>query len=117
MFMCCEMDPHHDSSLKMVLVCIGERKRPMSLPQEASLADLKLRIVDAYRDVIPHSSSSTDDAIAASFVLQMKSENWHGEFIDVKSGDEVPDRSVLRVVTTSPQVYFCIYYSIDCMLS
>ena len=47
--------------------------------------------------MIPHGSSSTDEAIAESLILQVKAESWDGVFVDVKSGDVIPDKSVLRV--------------------
>ena len=54
--------------------------------------------------MIPHGSSSTDEAIAESLILQVKAESWDGVFVDVKSGDDIPDKSVLRVATSSAQV-------------
>ena len=91
-------------SIKTLLICFGERKRPITLPVEASVSDLKLCIVEEYRDVLPQGSSSTDEAIAESLILQVKAENWDGVFVDVKSGDDIVDKSVLRIVTANPQV-------------
>ena len=84
-----------------MLVCLGERKRPITLANDASVDDLKLCVVPEYSDVIPRSSSATDEAIASSLILQVKSEMWNG---DVKSGDEVVDKTVFRVATATPEV-------------
>ena len=92
-------------NVKTLLVCFGERKRPITLPAEASVSDLKLQIVQEYRDVLPQGSSSTDETIAESLILQVKAENWDGVFVDVKNGDDIVDKSVLRIVTANPQVY------------
>ena len=92
------------SATKEVLVCLGERKRPITLAKDASVDDLKVCVVREYGDVIPRSSSATDEAIASSLILQVKSETWDGVFVDVKSEDEVVDKSVFRVATATPEV-------------
>ena len=84
--------------MKSVLVCFGERKRPITIANDSSLSDLKLAIVNEYQDVLPRTSSSTDQNVADRLVLQIKSEDWDGVFVDLKDEADVPDRSVLRVV-------------------
>lgn len=37
----------------------------------------------------------------SKFVIQLKDENWFGEFVDLREGQEIPDRSVVNVI---PQV-------------
>ena len=90
-------------------MCLGERKRPIT--NDTSVDDLKLCVVREYSDVIPRSSSATDEAIASSLILQVKSETWSGVFVDVKSGDEVVDKTVFRVATATPEVIFCAVHS------
>lgn len=103
--------------VKTLLVCFRERKRPITLPAEASVSDLKLQIVQEYRDVLPQGSSSTDETIAESLILQVKAENWDGVFVDVNNGDDIVDKSVLRIVTANPQVYSSwILITVYCLL-
>ena len=59
--------------------------------------DLKLAIVREYSDVFARSSTSTDESVAEKLILQVKSEEWEGLFVDLKDGN-VPDKSVLRNV-------------------
>ena len=92
------------TTTKCVLVCFGERKRPVTLANDATVNDLKLAIVNEYQDVLPRSSSSTDQSVADRLVLQIKSEDWDGAFVDLKDEADVPDRSVLRVVEESQKV-------------
>ena len=73
-----------------LLVCLGERKIPISLSSNASFNDLRLEVVEAFRDVLPCSSN------ASSLIVQVKSEEWEGTFLDLKEGDEIPaSKSVL----------------------
>ena len=83
-----ESQPLAPSRTKVVLVCFGERKRPVMLPKDANINDLKLSVVREYSDVLQCSSTTTDDAIASSLFLQIKAECWDGVFVDVKLGDE-----------------------------
>ena len=98
-------DSGGSSATKEVLVCFGERKRPITLANNAAVEDLKLCVVREYGDVIPRSSSATDETLASSLILQIKSERWDGVFIDVKPGDEIVDKSVFRVATATPEVW------------
>ena len=84
--------------MKSVLVCVGERKRPVTLANDSSVNELKLAIVREYQNILPRSSSSTDQSVADRLVLQIKSEDWGGIFVDLKDEDDYPDKSVLRVV-------------------
>ena len=95
---------HKVSSGLQVLVCLGERKRLLTLSNDVSVDGLKLRVVREYINVILRSTKVTDEAIASSLILQVKSEAWEGVFVDVKPGDEVVDKSVFRVATATPEV-------------
>ena len=103
--------PASGMATKSVLVCFGERKRPVTLPNDSSVNDLKLAIVNEYQDVLPRSSSSTDQSVADRLVLQIKSEDWDGVFVDLKDAAEVPDRSVLRVVEECQKVIVPVGYT------
>lgn len=72
---------------KTVLVCVGERRRPVTLSSSASLSDLETSIRSAFADVLN---------LSTSIVLQVKDEAW-GLFIDLQN-DEFPDRSIVNVV-------------------
>ena len=87
-----------EAATKTVLVCFGERKRPVNIAQDSSLKDVKLAIVNEYEDVLPRSTSSTNESIAEKLLLQVKAEEWEGVFVDVKEEDDIPDKSVLRIV-------------------
>ena len=46
---------------------------------------------------------------SSELVLQIKSEEWYGEFVDVIEGSNIPDRSVLQIireVQTKQQVQY-----------
>jgi len=59
-----------------VLVCLGDRKNILEA------------IRNTFSDVLP---------CTAQFILQIKNENWGGDFLDISKSGEVPDRSVLKV--------------------
>ena len=82
---------------KSVLVCVGERKRTVSWTVRDGEGDLDVlveAVKAAYNDVY---SPSPDEHL----VLQIKSEDWNGEFVDLSSDAAIPDRSVLKVVQVS----------------
>ena len=94
------------------LVCYGERKRPITLSSGASLNELRLEVVETFRDVLPSSSSATAQG---TLILQIKSEEWDGTFLDLKEGDPLPmNRSVLRIVSGPSTVCFCVPRSSVC---
>ena len=84
--MCFIMATNSDTgdTSKSLLVCLGERKRPISLSSNASFNDLRLEVVEAFRDVLPCSSNATTQDIASSLIVQVKSE---GTFLDL---NEIP---------------------------
>ena len=82
------------SMAKHILACLGERKRPVEFQtqsdDDSSGRDtLLLSIREVFADVL-----SPDTEI----FLQIKSEEWQGEFVDLGEGAVVPDRAVLRVI-------------------
>ena len=80
------------SSDVTVLVYVGERKRAVSLSfsaNETRKACLLAAVSKAFQDADIH----FDDA-----VVQMKSEEWGGGFLDVKEDDVIPDTAEIRIV-------------------
>ena len=63
---------------KRVLVEIGSNRRPVVFKPESGreLVELKQAVVESFRDVL----STTD---IKDLLLQIKSEEWGGEFVDV----------------------------------
>lgn len=80
-----------DTRIKTVLVCVGERRRPVQF--SGSNQQLCTAVRKAFTDVI----TPTDGVF-----LQIKDETWGGMFIDLVDQD-VPDRSVLKANITSSQ--------------
>ena len=64
-----------------LLVCFGERKRPISIDKRATFNELLLQIVGAFGDVLPSSSKKTCQDLANSLIVQLKSEEWEGAFV------------------------------------
>lgn len=105
--MAAELDSSVGGVAEMVslLVCYGERKRPISIRSDSNLSDLRLEVAEAFGDVLPSSSRSTTQDIASTLVLQIKSEEWEGTFVDLKEGDPLPaNKSVLKIVSGSMAV-------------
>ena len=80
-----------DTRIKTVLVCVGERRRPVQF--SGFNQQLCTAVRKAFSDVI----TPTDEVF-----LQVKDETWGGMFIDLVDQD-VPDRSVLKANVTSSQ--------------
>lgn len=79
------------AKVKEVLCVFGQRRRPLSFT--ASGNEYQTALSEAkktFHDVIPPSR--------CTFLLQMKNENWSGEFTDLGEGDSIPHRSVIRLV-------------------
>ena len=90
----CEVASPQNS--KTVLVCFGERKRPVTYTVDENE---KESLLAAAREVF------TDvDGIVDESVVQVKNEQWGGEFVDLKEDEKIPDRAVLRVVTEVREV-------------
>ena len=88
-----------------VLVCFAERKRPVTINQSATFKKIRLAIVNAFLDVLPSTSKSTTQDLADILIVQLKSEEWDGELIDIKDGYPIsPDKSVLKAMLSKVQV-------------
>ena len=85
-------------STKRVLVRVGQNNRPVTLDPGDSSTDVERLMKSVYlcfKDVLKA------DASDSSIILQIKSEDWGGEFVDIESNSTIPDKSVIRVL----QVY------------
>jgi hypothetical protein len=49
-------------------------------------------------------------ALASSLVVQLKDEEWNGEFVDLKEGQAIPDHSVLNVIPQVGTMNFAKYF-------
>ena len=80
--------PNIVPSQKKVLVCFGERKREVSFSSEGGNGELLKQTQLVFRDIDQNKN----------LVLQLKSEEWDGLFLDVTDNVSVADKSVLRAV-------------------
>ena len=78
--------------VKKVLVCLGDRKREVIFT-----ADIMGAVRSSFSDVL----LAAHDGRPAKFILQLKNEEWGGDFLDVADESEVPDRSVLKVIPSN----------------
>lgn len=88
---------------KKVLVCLGERKREVTFLSEGTdnptISDGKRLMSETctvYGDLL------TDDE-KERLILQLKSEDWEGVFVDVTDGASIPDKSVLKAIVDKPR--------------
>ena len=79
------------STTRTVLVCIGERKRPVVINHDQNKKSQWFDLIKAaFADVLKEKPIRKP-------VIQLKSEEWHGQFLDFQ-GDSLPDRAVVRVI-------------------
>ena len=71
-------------SPKVVLVCLGERKREVSF--SGGYDSLLQQANETYKDVLCGRRIN---------VLQLKNEDWEGQFVDIQN-KEIADKSVVR---------------------
>ena len=74
---------------KTVLACLGERKREVTFTAEG---DKMKALTDAIKRVYADKLQ-----IDGELVIQLKDENWGGEFVDA-STTTIPDRGVVKVI-------------------
>ena len=87
---------NENKSTKEVLICFGDRKRPVKFvtsendPDE-ELPSLTAAAKAAFSDILERENTQ-------QLILQIKSERWNGEFVDVlANGNTIPDNSVLQM--------------------
>ena len=77
-----------------VLVCLGERRRPVRL-NSSSLEALMAAVLSQFSDVLP--------AAKCDLLLHIKDDNWGGMFVDIVEGHLILDWSVVKVVIEATQ--------------
>jgi len=82
------------SAEKKVLVCFGDRKRCVNIPAESEndLEYLNAIAIEVLKDVLPTS--------AIQIFLQLKDEEWGGEFVDIYDNQVIEDRSIVKMVVS-----------------
>ena len=75
---------------KTVLVCVGERKRAVVINDDEKSSFLDI-VITAFADVL-------EEKPIKKPVIQIKSEQWKGEFVDFEEGSIIPDKSVVRII-------------------
>ncbi len=78
---------------KSLLVCFGERKRPVTFTSDGTTNERK-SLLSAVKEAYENSAGN----IGNDAVMQIKSELWGGEFVDLREDEIIPDRAVVRVV-------------------
>ncbi len=90
-----------DTGSKAVLVCLGERKREVCFRANSTEEEEWKAFMDAVRctfaDVLPGSSSGS----SGNLIVQLKNENWEGEFVDFPKNSKITHHSVLRIIPQS----------------
>ena len=77
------------SAVKKVLVCFGNRKRSVDIPDDGENDEKHLRAnaLKAFQDLLQPEMP---------IFLQIKDEDWGGEFVDLVDGQVIEDRSVVK---------------------
>lgn len=79
------------ATTKKVLVKFGDHCRPVQFTGDHDELVLKTKEEFALNQ-------------QEDLLLQIKDEDWGGEFIDLSASDEIPDKSVLKLVLLKKQV-------------
>ena len=71
--------------MKKVLLCFGDRKRCVTIPAtwDNDVEHLHAIAIEVFEDVFPTSQ--------AQIFLQLKDEEWGGEFIDIRDNQVIED--------------------------
>ena len=83
--------------MKTILVCFHEMRRPISFEAKSTATEERHAVFEAVKEVF-------GDVFAegrfdtSSFVLQAKSEDWGGEFVDIIDDQLFGDKQVVRIV-------------------
>ena len=82
--------------------CLKENRREVSFPERSSVEEEKKEFVDAvysvFSDFLP---ASTSASTPLSFTIQVKSEKWDGEFVDIVNKATIQHHSVVKVIPMS----------------
>ena len=78
-----------------VLVSFREWKRPVTFYPSRSGEDRKFVLEEIKRTF----ADVADDSVFRDCLLQVRSGDWGGEFVDVQEDASISDRAVLRIVS------------------
>ena len=99
---------------RTVLGCFRQHKRPVTFMEDGDRKDRSIFIAafrNAYCDVLDQAEVEADTVLT----VQVKNEQWGGEFVDMGDDEKIPDRAVLRVVV-EVQVCSCVSDYCYCVL-
>jgi hypothetical protein len=75
-----------------VLCCVAEHRRQVDFTPEEAQTHLKC-LVEAVKSVFSDVIAPTSELI-----LQLKSEIWKGEFVDIRETDTITNEAVVRAI-------------------
>ena len=76
-----------------VLCCFKDHRRSVTF--SGNLIDLKEQLKKKFQGVLPKN---------CEICLQMKDENWSGQFTDISEDKDIVDKSILNVVVEKQEV-------------
>lgn len=77
-----------------VLVCVGERRRPLKLASP-TIDALKEGVINECCDILPQS------ATRSALIFQVQDIDWGGIFVDIRDKTRIVDRSIINVICTT----------------
>ena len=94
---------------RSVLVTVGGRNRVVrfgiapSSQSESDKTALTAAVRSAFGDVLVEDQD---------FILQMKSEDWGGAFVEVMDGQTIPDKATIEAVAVQKRTEVCYFHSV-----
>lgn len=74
-----------------VLVCVGERRRPLKLASP-TIDALKEGVMNECCDILPQL------AMRSKLIFQVQDSDWGGIFVDIRDNTPIVDRSIINVI-------------------
>ena len=95
------MDLSASTSSKTVLVYFWDRRRPVTFSSgNEETSSLICAFKETFADAL---GGEKETGTPLEVLLQMKDEDWGGEFVDIQGGT-VPDRAVVKALLASKHV-------------
>ena len=79
------MQSDYEKPTKTVLVSFLEYKREVSFSSDELISTIKAKFKDVMRP-------------GMNLILQLKNEEWQGEYVDVSNILDIPDKSILKAI-------------------
>ena len=94
------------AATKVVLACFGDHKRELNFSSSAQeILSFKRAFLATFSDILESGVEENN------LVVQLKSEVWGGEFLDMTDDQSIPNHSVVKVALTSPSASVsCVGY-------